>query len=119
MERLSIGAENLLEEIIAHRNENNNPDTNYWRIRFKNMGLDASAVIRSQFSELQEQRMISVFWANNCPCEMKILNNGWAYGADVKKQENDKRSEQKSEFWRTLLVGVISAIIGVILGKIL
>lgn len=109
----------MLDEIISHRNENNNPDTNYWRTRFENMSPDVDAVIRSQFQELKDRRMITVFWADNVPAEMQILNNGWAYGADIKKQENDKRTEKKREFWRTLIVGVISAIIGVIFGKIL
>ena len=119
MERLSIGAETLLKEIISHHNVNNNSDTAYWRTRFENMSYDENFVIRSQFQELEEQRMISVFWADNIPAEIQLLNNGWAYEADCKRQEKDKQSEQKSEFWRTLIVGVISAIIGVIVGKII
>ncbi len=119
MEKLSIGAAHLLNEIIDNRNDNNLPDMAYWDNRFKRMTVDADDVTRSQFKELIDKKMISVFWADNKPYEMKILNDGWAYDADTKREEAKEKTEKQNEFWRTLIVGIICAIIGVLAGKLL
>lgn len=117
--KLSVGAENLLKEIIDHRGENNVPDSDYWKVKYQDMTFDNKVVIGSQFKELEDSQMIRVTWADGYPFFMQILNNGWAYEADRKRDVKATNQERRKEFWRTMIVGVVSAIIGVLVGKIL
>ena len=81
MERLSSGAEQLLKEIIEHRNENGACDLDYWRIRFEKLETNFSLEVRvrNQFGILHREGMIDVQWASDIPYTLFVLDPGLAY----------------------------------------
>ena len=81
MEKLSSGAEQLLKEIIEHRFEEGSCDLKYWEHKFVVLDLDFAQdeLIRSQFGTLEDRKMIAVSWGDNVPCELVVLDAGFAY----------------------------------------
>ena len=73
-EILSEEAENLLSEIIA-----NEKSDDYWRLRFENLNNRDDAILRESFGELQKNNVISVLWADDHPCIIQILGDGYLY----------------------------------------
>lgn len=81
MERLSSGAEMLLKEIIEHRFEEGSCDLKYWEHKFTVLDLDFAQdeLVRSQFGTLEDRKMIAVLWGDDIPCELVVLDAGFAY----------------------------------------
>ena len=81
MERLSSGAEQLLNEIIDHRSENGTCDLDYWKNRFETLETNFSleVQVRSQFGTLHKEGMIDVQWASGIPYVLFVLDPGFAY----------------------------------------
>lgn len=81
MDRLSSGSERLLKDIMEHRNEGGSCDLNYWEQRFDELETeyDKEELLRSQFGTLKDKKMISVYWGDNVPVDLVVLDNGVAY----------------------------------------
>ena len=79
MKQLTKKAEELLGEILEHRLENGNCDTDYWKDRFEEYSVSEDAIVRSLFKELREAGMISVSWYDDYPAILMLLGNGIAY----------------------------------------
>lgn len=88
MKIVSKRAEDLLREILEHRDEKGNCDTDYWKDRFGSYSVAEDALVRSLFKELREAEMISVSWADNYPYILLILGNGLSYF----EEKNDGRN---------------------------
>ena len=58
MGSLSKRAEDLLREVLEHRDFNGNCDTEYWKERFDNLSIADDALLRSLFKELREADII-------------------------------------------------------------
>lgn len=113
-EELSPNAEKLLQEIIDHRNEKGNCDSEYWQKRFHALAFAEDTRLRSLFKELQESEMISVRWADNCPYFLCLLDKGLSY-KDMKKIRDKQAKKLSRREWR---IAIASAIIGALVGLI-
>ncbi len=92
MESLSKRAEELLLEVLEHRDIKGNCDANYWKERFDNLSVADDALLRSLFKELSESNMISAHWADNYPYILLVLAKGLSYF-----EEKEKNMEEKIE----------------------
>lgn len=92
-EEVSPASEDLLDEIIEHENE-----TDYWKTRFECLDNRDSTIIRGCFGELNDQKLITVQWADNIPYFIHITKNGYLY----KGQKNERTRISMSEFERRL-----------------
>ena len=98
MRRLTKNAEELLKEILEHRQSNGNCDTAYWRERFESLSVADDALLRSLFKELKEADMISTSWADNYPYILLLLNKGISY-FDEKSLHEDNPSSNSNFFY--------------------
>lgn len=95
MMTLSKRAEDLLAEILLHRDSQGNCDVQFWKTRFKLLENAEEVVLRSHFKELIETEMITVGWADNVPYYMFILGNGIAY-FEEKREMNEEQNIRTS-----------------------
>ena len=58
MIKLSRRAEDLLQEILEHRDEKGNCSSDYWKDKFESLSASDDALLRSLFKELREADMI-------------------------------------------------------------
>ncbi len=79
MKQLTKKAEELLREILEHRLNNGNCDTDYWKERFDEYSVADDAIVRSLFKELREADMISVSWYDDYPAVLVLLGKGISY----------------------------------------
>lgn len=93
-EELTPNAEKLLQEIIDHRNEKGNCDSNYWQERFNSIDFSEEMRLRSLFGELKEAKMISVQWADNYPYFLFLSDRGLSYN-ELKKGRKSMQTEHK------------------------
>ncbi|SCY23976.1 hypothetical protein SAMN02910451_01882 [Butyrivibrio hungatei] len=96
MKQLTKKAEVLLEEILEHRLENGDCDTNYWKDRFEEYSVSEDAIIRSLFKELREAGMILVSWYDDYPAVLMLLSNGVSYFEE--KDSNDNLAAHSSSY---------------------
>lgn len=101
MKKLSTKAEKLLSEIIEHRDERGNCDTNYWKKRFEDVTVSEDAILRSLFKELREEEMISVSWASNYPYTLYLLAKGISYFEEKKETEESINNYYTNNFYGT------------------
>lgn len=99
MSHLSKRAEELLTEILEHRDEKGNCDTNYWKNRFEDLSVTDDALLRSLFKELRENEMISTAWADNHPYILLLLAKGLSYFEDIDAPERDNVSNYTNIFY--------------------
>ena len=79
MTHLSKREESLLSEILKNTDENNNCDLNYWENRFSELNFAEDCVLRSSFAQLKNKGMIDVFWADDIPNYIVVLEKGLSY----------------------------------------
>lgn len=96
MKQLTKKAEVLLEEILEHRLENGDCDTNYWKDRFEEYSVSEDVIIRSLFKELREAGMILVSWYDDYPAVLMLLSNGVSYFEE--KDSNDNLAAHSSSY---------------------
>lgn len=101
MKKLSTKAEELLSEIIEHRDERGNCDTNYWKKRFEDVTVSEDAILRSLFKELREEEMIFVSWASNYPYTLYLLAKGISYFEEKKETEESINNYYTNNFYGT------------------
>ena len=99
MSHLSKRAEELLAEILEHRDEKGNCDINYWDSRFEDLSVAEDALLRSLFKELRENEMISTAWADNHPYILLLLAKGLSYFEDKETSERDNVSNYMNNFY--------------------
>ena len=100
MIKISKRAEDLLREILEHRDEKGNCNTTYWKDRFDSLSVADDALLRSLFKELREAEMISTSWADNYPYIILILGNGISYFEEKQREEmHAKRSDSTNIFY--------------------
>ena len=99
MNYLSKRAELLLSEILEHRDENGNCDTNYWKNRFEGLSVAEDALLRSLFKELRENEMISTGWADNHPYILLLLAKGLSYFEEKEASEKDNVGNYTNNFY--------------------
>lgn len=105
MKRVSKRAEKLLREIIEHRNENGNCDTNYWKHRFEVLSASDNVLLRSLFKELREEGFISVGWADNYPYILYLLAKGLSYF-----EENEESEEKVNYAYTNNFYGAVNGV---------
>ena len=79
MIELTPYAENVLEEILSHRNENGSINTEYWQKKFNGFSVEEDELCRSCFKELSDNELIVTRWADNCPYHISITTKGLYY----------------------------------------
>lgn len=80
---LTKNAEQLLVEIIEHRNQNGVVDLNYWSDKFNKLSSQENLFLRSSFKELSDAELIKVMWASNAPYHMTITSKGTSYYEEI------------------------------------
>ena len=100
MNIVSTSAEKLLCEIIEHRLENGNCDSQYWKDRFEGLSMSEDIILRSLFKELRVNDMISVQWADDYPYQLFLLPRGIEYYESKEEQaHNDKIVSYTNNFY--------------------
>lgn len=99
MKKLTKRAEELLAEILEHRNQNGICDSSYWEKRFSSLRTADDAIIRSLFKELKDAEMISVMWADNYPYYMSVLANGVSYFEEINREDNTVAASYTNNFY--------------------
>lgn len=79
MTHLSKREESLLSEILKNTDKNNMCDLNYWENRFASLSAAEDTVLRSIFKQLKDKEMIDVFWADDIPNYLVVLEKGLSY----------------------------------------
>lgn len=103
MIKLSRKAEDLLQEILDHRDEKGNCSSDYWKDKFESLSASDDALLRSLFKELREADMISTSWADNYPYILFVLGNGISYFDEKKRAEQAAdRSTYTNNFYGNL-----------------
>lgn len=115
-ELLSAETEKLLKTIIEKKNQG---ESDYWEKTFEALSEEDDVVIRSQFRELKNRGMIDIFWADNCPAEITLLNDGKFYFQEKEHFLREKNKERRVQWVQALLSGVVGAVITVIVEKII
>ena len=95
----------MLREIIEHRNENGNCDTNYWKHRFEVLSASDNVLLRSLFKELREEGFISVGWADNYPYILYLLAKGLSYF-----EENEESEEKVNYAYTNNFYGAVNGV---------
>ena len=102
-----------------HRNENGSCDCDYWRQRFENLNHAEDASLRSMFKELIDAELIRVFWADDYPYNMVVLNKGLTYFEEKKKKEEQDRRQKNSDRLHNFILLFVGAILTGIITYIL
>lgn len=89
MVKLSSESVKLLREIIEHRDENGNCNSQYWKDRFEKLSVSEDALLRSSFKELREAEMVSVNWGDDYPYLIFLLAKGKSYFDEKENQLNN------------------------------
>lgn len=106
MKKLSKRAEDLLKEILEHRDDKGNCDSNYWEKRFESLTGAEDALIRSLFKELSENDMIDVQWNDNYPYVLMVLGNGISYFEEKETLEERNMANQNTNIFYGDATGV-------------
>lgn len=110
--QLTPNAEELLQEILDHRYENENCDIDYWKNRFHNISAAEDIRLRSVMKELIDAEMIEVLWADNAPYILMVLNNGYSYFEIKKKLEKEEKKGKRSDRRHDVFMLIIGAVLG-------
>ena len=94
---ISKEAENLLFEIIEHES-----DGNYWADRFEAADHREDTILRGCFKELKDNQLVDTKWADNIPCIITVLKDGYLYQQHKEEQERAERELTMSEFEKKL-----------------
>lgn len=92
MIKISKEAYQVLKEIIDNENR-----PNYWRNKFDNLSHREDIILRGCFKELREAHCIAVLWADNYPCELQILKDGYLYEEHLRQEERMTMSQFERE----------------------
>lgn len=109
---LTKGAESLLQEIIAHRNENGIVDADYFFKKLEAMNQAEDDLYRSCFKELSDYDLAKTHWADNGPYMISLTSAGMEYFEQKKAAEKEERKEKCSSRWHDVWVAAIGAVFG-------
>ena len=109
---ISSNAEDLLHEILEHRNDNGCCNSKYWKQRFKKLTYSEDIQLRGLFKELIDTELIHVSWADNYPYTMDVLNTGLTYLEEKKKEEKQERHQKYSNRLHDFILLFVGAILG-------
>ncbi len=109
---LTPNAEKLLQEILSHRLDNGNCDTDYWAKQFEGRTFAEVSQLRSIFKELSDEEMISVRWSGDGPYILVVLNNGLSYFEIKKENEKSEQREKRLGRFHDIFLIIIGALIG-------
>lgn len=76
---ISPYAEQVLRDIIEHKNEHGNYDIGYWEKRFENLSVAEDSLLRSCFKELHDFDFVQTKWADDCPYIIFVTGKGLSY----------------------------------------
>lgn len=99
MNQLSVKAEELLKEILEHRDDKGNCDSGYWKKRFELLSVAEDVILRSLFKELIETEMIFAKWADNYPYIIFALANGISYFEEKEMNKLEKSNSFVNNFY--------------------
>lgn len=101
MTHLSKREESLLSEILKNTDKNNMCDLNYWENRFASLSAAEDTVLRSIFKQLKDKEMIDVFWADDIPNYLVVLEKGLSYfeERDFYKEKNFITNNYANNFY--------------------
>lgn len=97
--KLSKRTEELLKEILEHRDNEENCISNYWEERFEKLSMAEDVILRSLFKELIENEMISVMWADNYPYIIFVLANGISFFEEKKMEQVENGESYVNNFY--------------------
>ncbi len=109
---LTPKAEEILKEILDHRDEKGNCDLKYWEKKFNDYSFTETSFYCDGFRELKNDDLITVKWAEGCPYILFPTNKGLSHFEQKKQAERMKRKEKQSSFWHDILVAAIGAVFG-------
>lgn len=92
MVKISKEAYGILQEIIENENT-----PNYWRERFANLSNKDDIILRGCFKELREANCITALWADNYPCELQVLKDGYLYDEHMREERKITMSQFERE----------------------
>ncbi|MBR3244043.1 MAG: hypothetical protein IKF90_15330 [Parasporobacterium sp.] len=97
--KLSKRTEELLKEILEHRDNEENCISNYWEERFEKLSMAEDVILRSLFKESTENDMISVMWADNYPYIIFVLANGISFFEEKKMEQVENGESYVNNFY--------------------
>lgn len=109
---LTPNAEQVLREILSHRNENDSFDTEYWSEKFNSFSFEEDNLCRSCFKELSENDLVQTRWADNCPYIISVTSKGLAYFERKTQAENEAKKERRSSRRHDVWVAALGAVFG-------
>lgn len=119
--RLSPHAEQLLQDIIELYKEHPNGDDSYWEERLRSLSFAQKEEFWSLMVELKDSGYIFFQTADNIPYILSLTSKGKHYFEYLSELEEEKkcrkRLEMRENFLRDLLVAIVGAIVGWLLGK--
>ena len=111
-EILSKRAEELLKEIIEHRNDNGVCDVEYWQEKLESLCNEDETRLRNLFGELAAAEMVFVAWADNTVWYLDIQEKGYSYFEEKKRNKKAQWKSNGSSFLRDLALVLIGAVAG-------
>ncbi|MDO5332138.1 MAG: hypothetical protein Q4E99_05605, partial [Bacillota bacterium] len=109
---LTKSAENLLREILDHRNNDGIVDSDFFFKKLDAMNSAEDALYRSCFKELSENDLAITQWADGGPYMITLTSAGIEYFDQKKAAEIEKKEEKKSALKHDILIAGIGAIFG-------
>lgn len=92
---LTPKAEEILKEILDHRDEKGNCDLKYWEKKFNDYSFTETSLYCDGFRELKNDDLITVKWAEGCPYILFPTNKGLSHFEQKKQAERMKRKEKQ------------------------
>lgn len=109
---LTPKAEELLNEILEHKDEKGNYSSEYWIKKFDEFSMAEDDLCRSCFKELADNDLVTTRWADNAPYYITVSSKGLSYFDMKKKAESEKKKEKRDSRWHDILIAAIGAIFG-------
>ena len=109
---LTTKAEEVLRDILSHKNENGSFDTKYWSEKFDTFSFEEDNLCRSCFKELSENDLVQTRWADNCPYIISVTSKGLSYFERKTQAEKEAKKEKHSSRWHDVWVAAIGAVFG-------
>ena len=94
---LTPKAEEILKEILDHRDEKGNCDLKHWEKKFNDYSFTETSLYCDGFRELKNDDLITVKWAEGCPYILFPTNKGLSHFEQKKQAERMKRKEKQSK----------------------
>ncbi|MBS5937603.1 hypothetical protein [Clostridium sp.] len=111
---LTPKGEELLKEILEVNESDSDRKSEHWHKKFNELTHKDDSRIRSIFSELKDNELLKIMWADNIPYIIEVTNYGYTYFERKQKYIKEEKRLKRRE-WK---IAIISAIVGGLVGLI-